>query len=229
MSKKSFSFGLGGWLQLYSFGVAKYIRERGLHQDAVFTGCSTGVTSSLITIYILFLFAGAIVATLSAFDGDFDLALEYCKTYGIPRMYSHFFGPFKMHDYVQDCLEYTCDLRKCDSAFLGGLRVLVTKIPSFAQSAFQTPFASPDDLKQCILASCATFPFAGPVFNGKSWMVDGSYAISNVDNDAGTITVSPFYFSSALIKPSRYVPLWWSLFPPADSETIDWLFRCGDG
>jgi hypothetical protein len=45
--------------------------------------------------------------------------------------------------------------------------------------------------------------------------------------DDKTITVSPLYFASADICPSRYVPLWWSLFPPSCEGTVDWLFELG--
>lgn len=38
----SFSFACGGWLQFYMFGVAKCLKEHGLHRQAKFAGCSAG-------------------------------------------------------------------------------------------------------------------------------------------------------------------------------------------
>ena len=37
-----FSFACGGWLKYYLFGVAKAIKDHGLHKDAYFIGCSAG-------------------------------------------------------------------------------------------------------------------------------------------------------------------------------------------
>jgi hypothetical protein len=45
--------------------------------------------------------------------------------------------------------------------------------------------------------------------------------------DEHTITVSPFYFMNTDIKPSRYVPLWWALFPPNSPAAVDWVYELG--
>ncbi len=37
----------GGWLQFYMFGVAKCLKEHGLHQQARFSGCSAGALTAL--------------------------------------------------------------------------------------------------------------------------------------------------------------------------------------
>lgn len=41
-----------------------------------------------------------------------------------------------------------------------------------------------------------------------------------------TVTVSPFYTSHADIRPSRYVPLWWAIYPPR-REDFEWVFALG--
>ncbi|CAN0374204.1 unnamed protein product, partial [Laminaria digitata] len=42
-----------------------------------------------------------------------------------------------------------------------------------------------------------------------------------------TVTISPFYASSASIRPSRYVPLSWIALAPRDPAAIDWLYDLG--
>ena len=37
----------GGWLQFYMFGVAKCLKEHGLHRQAKFSGCSAGALTAL--------------------------------------------------------------------------------------------------------------------------------------------------------------------------------------
>eukprot|EP00128_Syssomonas_multiformis_P000413 Colp12_sorted_trinity150504_noHs@25645 len=44
--------------------------------------------------------------------------------------------------------------------------------------------------------------------------------------DMETITVSPFYFHRADIKPSVFVPMYWALYPPSEAE-FEKLFRLG--
>ena len=41
------------------------------------------------------------------------------------------------------------------------------------------------------------------------------------------MTISPFYASSATIRPSRYVPLTWTVLAPNDPCAIDWLYDLG--
>ena len=41
------------------------------------------------------------------------------------------------------------------------------------------------------------------------------------------MTISPFYASSASIRPSRYVPLSWIALAPRDPAAIDWLYDLG--
>jgi hypothetical protein len=76
-------------------------------------------------------------------------------------------------------------------------------------------------------ASAGCFPFAPLVWRKDHWCIDGGLSDFQPVIDENTITVSPFYFSSADIRPSRYVPLWWSFFPPKDEDTIEWLYHLG--
>jgi hypothetical protein len=78
-----------------------------------------------------------------------------------------------------------------------------------------------------ILASCAAFPLSPIVYRNNGWYIDGGLSDFQPMIDDDTITVSPFYFSDCDIKPSRYVPVWWSFFPPKDKPTVEWLYKLG--
>jgi hypothetical protein len=41
-----------------------------------------------------------------------------------------------------------------------------------------------------------------------------------------TVTVSPNIYSGADIRPSRYVPAWWSMYPPSERD-MRWLYELG--
>ena len=58
---------------------------------------------------------------------------------------------------------------------------------------------------------------AGGKYRGE-WVCDGGLSDFKPVIDADTITVSPFYFDYADIKPSRYIPPWWALYPPRTSS-----------
>jgi hypothetical protein len=207
---QSYSFACGGWLQFYLFGVAKYIQEKRLHDGAVISGCS----------------AGALAAAGLVCEGDFDAAVEICIEDCIPRTYSRITGIFRLHEYVNDSLDHACRLHNYKNLKPGQLRLAVTSLPLFEKTTTDT-YSSAEDLKQCLLASSAAFPFAPLVYLRGKWSVDGGFTDFQPIVDENTITISPFYFSDTDIKPSRYVPLWWALFPPNNRETVDWVYRLG--
>jgi hypothetical protein len=120
----------------------------------------------------------------------------------------------------------TCNLHRWNTLSPGQLQVSVTKLPQLRNERIST-FQSRDDLLQYLLASACAFPFAPLLFHKDSWYVDGGITDFQPIIDERTITVSPFYFADVDIKPSRYVPLWWALFPPNDNSTIDWLYNLG--
>jgi hypothetical protein len=110
------------------------------------------------------------------------------------------------------------------------LQVAITNLPFF-KAERATKFTSQEELKLSLLASASAWPFADLVYrciDGKGiWCIDGGLSDFQPLVDEDTITVSPFYFSDADIKPSRYVPLWWSFLPPRSVDTIDWLYSLG--
>jgi len=86
-------------------------------------------------------------------------------------------------------------------------------------------FDSAEDLQAALVASAAAFPLAQPVKRKGKWLIDGGLSDFQPIFDENTITINPFYFSQADIKPSRYVPAWWALLPSSDPDTLDWLYE----
>jgi hypothetical protein len=207
----SISFASGGWLFLYMFGVGKCLQDRGyISSQTKAAGCS----------------AGALTAAGLCLNGDFTKATSYCKDNCVLRAYSTYDGIFKIGQYVSECLDISIDLSQCPNLFPGQLTVVYTILPFF-KPGYATTFQHGHDLKQCLLASSAAWPFAPLVYHRDHWLVDGCYSVYQPTLGPGTITVSPLYFADADICPSRYVPIWWSLFPPSCEGTVDWLFELG--
>lgn len=206
---ESMSFACGGWLQFYLFGVAKGLQEYGFDKDVTYLGCS----------------AGALAAAGLAFDGNFDDAVRFCKEYCLPKAYGDITGLFRLSDYVSLAVEL-CILPGFRSIPKETLQIAVTKLPLFKGERI-VDHPDREELILTLLASAAAFPFA-PLVNMKSgWYVDGGVTDFQPIIDEETITVSPLYFSDCHIKPSRYVPLWWSFMPPKSSDTVDWIYNLG--
>jgi len=209
---ESISFACGGWLQFYMFGVAKALQETGYASHfKKLCGCS----------------AGALTAVGLCLEGDFDKAIDFCKGECIPRCYSHWAGRglLGIGEYAANCMEVSCNLHRWEEAG-DRLEVAITRLPFF-QAERANSFQSQEDLKTALLASAAAFPFAPLVWRQDAWCIDGGFSDFQPIMDENTLTVSPFYFDNADIKPSRYVPLWWSFFPPKDEDTIEWLYSLG--
>ena len=206
---ESMSFACGGWLQFYMFGVAKALQYKGLDKGVIYCGCSAGALTS----------AGLVL------EGDFDDAIRYCKEEGIPKAYSGISGLFKLDQYVLKCLDLHL-LSKFREIPPNILQIAVTKLWFFTPEKV-TKFDTKQHLIDNLLASSAAFPFASLVKINGSWYIDGGLSDFQPIVDEDTITVSPFYFSDCDIKPSRYVPIWWCVFPPPSNDTIDWLYNLG--
>ncbi|GAB5035587.1 vesicular transport proteins alpha beta hydrolase [Nannochloropsis oceanica] len=207
----SFSFACGGWLQFYMFGVAKCLKDHGLHKEAKFSGCSAGALTAL---------------GLCVEPSSFDKAVEYCKAVCIPRCRGTLFGPFLLHKYVRGCLDYSGCLDEHWERANGRLSVGVTGLTDFRAIRIEE-FASKEELIIALMASAAAFPLSPPVRRRGKWLIDGGISDFQPVLEARTVTVNPFYFSQADIRPSRYVPAWWSLLPPSHSGTVDWLYDLG--
>jgi len=204
------SFSCGGWLQFYLYGVARAIQAAGLDRGVQYCGCS----------------AGALAAAGLAYEGDFDAAVEFCKTECIPQAHGHVTGLFRLADYVGKCIDMLL-VPKFRKLKRGDLQIAITKLPLLAPERV-TEHPTVEELKQTLMASSAAFPGAPVVQHVRfGACIDGGLSDFQPLVDEATITVSPFYFSDCDIRPSRYVPPWWALVPPKNTETVDWTYNLG--
>ena len=84
----------------------------------------------------------------------------------------------------------------------GQLQIAITRLP-FLTAERKSNFHSEKDLKDSLMASASAYPFASLVSREGTWCIDGGLSDFQPIIDDNTITVSPFYFSDADIKPSR--------------------------
>lgn len=206
---ESMSFACGGWLQFYMFGVAKALQYQGLDKGVKYAGCS----------------AGALAAVGLILEGDFDDAISFCKNECLPEAYGELTGLFRLNQYVNRCLNLYL-IHKYQDIPDDMLQIAVTKVSGFRAERVKV-HKSKEDLVLSLLSSCAAFPFSPLITRDGSWYIDGGLTDFQPVIDEDTITVSPFYFSDCDIKPSRYVPLWWTFMPPKDRDTVDWLYSLG--
>jgi hypothetical protein len=206
---ESLSFACGGWLQFYMFGVAKALQVSNYHKGVRYYGCS----------------AGALTAVGLAVDGEYDDAIQFCKDYCVPRAYGDLLGLFNLSDYVRRCLEMQL-LERYHELPEGALNIAVTRLP-YCERIRASKFSSKEELISYLLASSAAFPFAPLQKIDDSWYIDGGLSDFQPIENEDTVTVSPFYFDECDIKPSRYVPLWWTFLPPYSKRNIDWLYNLG--
>jgi hypothetical protein len=207
----SFSFACGGYLKMYMFGVAKALQEFELEQDARFLGCS----------------AGALAAAGLALHRDFDAIRDYVLKKVIPKARSWPSGFFHGRDFLLDTLEAEGKLHEYEKLNESQQLTVVYTSLSALKSRRITTFESKEHLASSLMASCCATPIAGLPFrlNGE-WVMDGGIFDFQPIEDEKTVTISPFYCTSADIKPSSYVPMWWALIPP-EVRDVEWLFDLG--
>jgi hypothetical protein len=206
---ESMSFACGGWLQFYMYGVGKALQASKMDKGVRYYGCS----------------AGSLTAMGLVYNGSFDECIKFIRDECLEEAYTVKGGLFKLHSYVRTYTERLLEtnFRPIDP---GVLNIAITKLPYF-QAVRVSEFKTPEDVIFAILSSCAAFPFAAIVHHNGEWYLDGGASDFQPVEDDETITVSPLYFSDCDIKPSRYVPLWWSFLPPRSKDTVDWLYRLG--
>lgn len=208
----SISFACGGWLMVYHFGVAKALQQFGLEKNAHVIGCS----------------AGALAATALAMQCDFDAIRAFLLADVVPKAHATLDGPFQVRTYLKRTLDAAGELHRYESLNRepSQLTVVYSSLSAW-KSRRVSKFASQEHLEQSLLASCCAPPIAGMPFKlGGEWVMDGGVFDFQPVIDRKTVTVSPFYCTGADIKPSRYVPMWWALFPPGERD-VQWLFDLG--
>ncbi|CBH10464.1 hypothetical protein, conserved [Trypanosoma brucei gambiense DAL972] len=222
------SFSAGGWLQMYHFGGAQAIVDSGLLEKLAaegkrvrFCGCSAGSLA-----------ATMLVSKMHCFEKVRERVIMYGEHYRSSWIYL-----FCMINYLKDSLDmFGKHMRDLENnpelngkLNDGSLEIYVTKLP-YIKGKVITTFKNYDEIVESMLASCCLAPLVGMPFKLRStgeWVCDGALTtVTPRMGEPSTITVSPFYYSSATIHPTVFVPVWWGLCPPAEATHRD-LFTLG--
>mmetsp|Transcript_1760 Transcript_1760/g.4120 ORF Transcript_1760/g.4120 Transcript_1760/m.4120 type:complete len:472 (+) Transcript_1760:220-1635(+) len=219
MKGLEFGFSASGWLMMWELGVAYSLQRHGVSEsDAKFAGSS----------------GGAAVSAALALGVDAKLVADY-----MVRCCAHWYSNplrnmWKMREYAESCLERCLSESSHEHEGLtsGRLNVQVTLLPS-VRGKLINKFASKEELLNAVRASCTMSPVAGMPFQYVSadkdidgaWVFDGGLTAVIPVLSEDTITVCPVYFMDADIKPSRFVPIHWAVFPPSlqEFQELFWL------
>ncbi|RLN44510.1 hypothetical protein BBJ29_008014 [Phytophthora kernoviae] len=205
-----FSFSGGGWLMVYMYGVAKALREQKLHDNAKFIGTSAGCLS-IVSLVL---------------DSDFDAICDSVINDYVPAAHATWKGPFNMREYLVDAITHHADVNNMDK-LNDKVTVVYTSLSGWVSRRVSN-FKNPIHLLYTMVASCCATPLVGLPFKHEGeYVIDGGLLDNQPLFDGiSTITVSPNVFSDADIRPSRYVPAWWSMYPPSQRD-MQWLYDLG--
>ena len=206
-----YSFACGGWLKLYLFGVAKFLQEQKLITNSKFIGCS----------------AGALAATGLALGANFDEIRDFVLNVAAPRAHGSLVGALSVRDILRECLDKHGNLHLFET--VNASQSLVVSYSSLTTCTARrvSTFVNEGDLSTALLASCCATPIAGlPFRHAGEWVFDGGLTDFQPVFDEKTVTISPLYCTNAEIRPSRYVPIWWAMYPP-ERDNLEWLYELG--
>uniref|UniRef100_H3GIV2 PNPLA domain-containing protein n=1 Tax=Phytophthora ramorum TaxID=164328 RepID=H3GIV2_PHYRM len=206
-----FSFSGGGWLMVYMYGVCKALREQKLDENAKFIGTSAGCLS-IVSLVL---------------DSDFDAICDSVINDYVPAAHASWKGPFKMRDYLIDAITRHGKVDNMDKLH-GKVTVVYTSLSSWVTRRV-SHFKSPVHLLHTMVASCCATPLVGMPFEHEGeYVIDGGLLDNQplFEDGVRTITVTPNVFATADIRPSRYVPPWWSMYPPSQRD-MQWLYDLG--
>lgn len=220
MEGLEFGLSASGWLMQWQLGVVHALQRHsiGKAKDAKFIGSS----------------GGAACSAALALDIDARLLADFmtrcCSDYHKDK----FRKMFQMREYCKACIERTMeeDTFNHEALQSGKLNVVVTLVPSMKRVVVNQFNSNQEYLEAC-LASCTATPFAGTPLqlNSSNPELNGKYALDGGATDMmpvlskKTIRITPLYCLDAEIKPSRYVPIHYGLFPPDVNEfkELFWL------
>ena len=222
----TFSFAAGGWFQMFHFGACQalvdsgYLRQLEAEGKQVrFCGSSAGALA-----------AAALASDCTTMFPDMrDFALECADHYR-----ESWWNFLCMKEYLVASIHRFGDkivesrgMADVINAVNGGrLEVYATTLPYLRRKCIDA-FGDFQDVEEALLASCCLTPVVGFPFqlrNGGEWVCDGGMTAfqprggHGENKDGGRlITISPFYFTTADIRPTIFVPAWWGLYPPKRS------------
>ena len=219
--RETYSFAAAGWLQIYHFGVGKALQDAGLSNNTNirFAGSSAGSLA-----------CAGIVSRVDL-DDMRDYSLECCVD-----CRSQIQNAFKIREFVRVGIHHFAvskfqnDVGNQHRKRLEDqLEVYVTVLPQCRKKII-SEFETVDDLEEALLASCCITPLAGwpfPLRKTGELVCDGGLAAFQPrKGEPNVVTVSPFYFTTADIKPDVFIPAWWGLYPPAPDQYFN-VFNIG--
>lgn len=223
------SFAAGGWFQMFHFGVCKAMVDSGyldrLEKEGKrvrFCGSSAGSLA-----------AASLASGCHMHDEMRDFAVicgEHYRSSLWHFMCMREYLVASIHRFGDRMME-TDEKRErtLNGMREGRLEVYTTTLPLLRPKCI-TEFTDLADIEESLIASCCLSPVVGfpfPLRKTGEWVCDGGIrAFQPRNGEARTLTVSPFYFTSADIRPPTAVPVWWGLFPPAKAQHED-LFAIG--
>jgi len=213
-----FSFDSSGWLFLYHFGVAKYLREEYLPREGLPPVAYSGASG------------GALVATALCSGANLPALIENV----IASRKDCYRTPWRLMGIVDAAIAKFLPPGAHETCF-GKVRVLTTKVlpqPPFVMGEVTSDFQSQQHLAQVLRASCHV-PLVGGVLPYRmtaaagGWYWDGLFWSSGLgfvpwrsESPEDTVMrVSGLGVWGAQIKPEITLPPWWTIVPPRE-ETL---------
>lgn len=223
------SFAAGGWFQMFHFGVCKAFVDSGFiaklereGKSVRFCGSSAGSLA-----------AASLASGCHMHDDMKDFAVlcgEHYRSSLWHFMCMRDYLVASIHRFGDRMMETPEQQERTLAGMRGGrLEVYTTTLP-FLTRKCMTEFDDLADIEESLIASCCLTPVVGlpfPLRKTGEWVCDGGVrSFQPRSGEPRTLTVSPFYFTSADIRPPTAVPVWWGLFPPKKEEH-EGLFATG--
>ncbi|CCW60688.1 unnamed protein product [Phytomonas sp. EM1] len=221
------SFSWGGWLEMYSFGVAYALLKSGMlkrweseGKRVRFIGASTGA-----------LVAACLAFRQDDFEGIFNY-LARCATYYRSSLWHLTHADRFLKDSIAKFgdklreIDHNPQLRRRLEE--GSFEVVLSVLPSLSPRLINS-FSTFEDVMEALTASYCLAPLAGMPFKLRKtgeWVMGGG--VSNFTPrmcEQNVISVSTIYFHETTIHPRRFLPSWWVLFPPSDRKyrSLFWM------
>eukprot|EP01023_Acetabularia_acetabulum_P010506 TRINITY_DN1477_c0_g2_i1.p1 TRINITY_DN1477_c0_g2~~TRINITY_DN1477_c0_g2_i1.p1 ORF type:complete len:386 (+),score=53.86 TRINITY_DN1477_c0_g2_i1:201-1358(+) len=220
--KITWAFSSSGWLYIYFLGVVKCLKTLKLQKNIYAVGSSGGAAASS-TIFL---------------DVNEKKLLNYVFDC-VEEARSSFRNVFRIRKYmVGACAGFLHE--GASGRLQGNVEISVTKL-GWLQNLRIKEFRNNDHVQEAILSSCCLVPLAGlPIWmDGVGFVMDGAFSDVNLfkawllgkclfelSEGKESISVCPFYCSRANIKPSKYIPPWWAIYPPQPQQ-MQQLFDLG--
>ena len=185
---------------------------------------------------------GALSGALLFMDCDLDALVQYVYICAA-RARRSVWGAFQLRSYCRGAMTEFCD-PEAHKLVEGRFEVSITRIFPTWKNLRIRRFPSYDFFIQALLCSSCIVPLCGlPLWlKGFGLCLDGALTDMQVwkgfpkkgtfsklhckEENPNIVVINPFYSSRADIKPNKYIPIWWCLYPP-EPYKLKQLFDMG--